>query len=89
MENPENDPIWMLAQRRVAFKRSLAFYFVINLFLIGVWYFTSGKEGGRFWPVWPILASGLGVVMQYIRVYHTNGDISVAKEYEKLKNENR
>ena len=89
MENLENNPTWQLAEKRVEFKRSLIFYFVINLFLIGVWYFSGGRKGDNFWPVWPILASGLGIVMQYIRAYHSSNESSVEKEYEKLKAQNK
>ncbi len=89
MEHLENDPLWRQAARIAAFKRNLASYFIVNLFLIGVWYFTNGKNGGHFWPIWPILGWGLGVVMQYIGVYHTNSFFSVDKEYRKLKSEEK
>lgn len=89
MENMQNDPLWKQAERRAAFKRNLASYIIINLFLIGVWYISSRNHNVHFWPIWPILGWGLGVVMQYLGVYHTNSVFSVDREYEKLKNENR
>jgi 2TM domain len=89
MENIENDPLWRLAERRAAFKRNLASYVIVNLFLIGVWYFTVGKAGGHFWPIWPILGWGLGVLLQYAGVYHNGSVFSVEKEYEKLRSQNK
>jgi 2TM domain len=89
MENLENDPLWRLAARRAGFKRNLVSYVIVNLFLIGVWYFTIGKTGGHFWPIWPILGWGLGVVMQYIGVYRSDSFFSVEEEYKKIKAGNK
>jgi hypothetical protein len=37
---------------------------VINVFLIGIW-FASGAD--YFWPVWPILGSGVAVAFKALR----------------------
>ncbi len=85
MENSNDQRLWLLAKRRVAFRRSLITYFLVNSFLCAVWYVTSGRHGGNFWPIWPILGWGFGLAIQYANAY-TKNDISAEKEYEKLKN---
>jgi hypothetical protein len=37
----------------------LAAYVAVNLLLIGIWAATGG---GYFWPIWPLLGWGVGVV---------------------------
>ena len=39
-------------RRRRDFVGMLVAYVVVNLFLVGVWVFTS--HDGDFWPIWPI-----------------------------------
>lgn len=88
MEHSEKDPMWRDAERRTAFKRNLATYVVFNLFFVGIWYFSGNGYGtGHFWPIWPMLGWGVGLVMHYLGAYHTNTPFSVEKEYEKLKKE--
>ena len=52
------------ARRRLVARRDfgshLAVYFVINVFLIGVWAFTSH---GYFWPGWVLAGWGLALVL--------------------------
>lgn len=49
-----------------AFQQNVVAYVVVNLFLVGVWYFT---DGGYFWPAWVMLGWGIGVVMHAWDVY--------------------
>jgi hypothetical protein len=83
-EEQKNDYLWRVAKARVAFRWSLLSYCAVNLFLIGIWYFTSGS-GSYFWPKWPLLGWGFGLLMQYVHAFHSNEMNSVEKEYEKLK----
>jgi len=87
-----NDPknqMWETAKARVAFRRSLLAYVVVNTMLVAIWYVTSGFHTGRnFWPIWPMLGWGIGLVFQYASAYHGNKYFSVEKEYEKMKQEN-
>jgi hypothetical protein len=46
-------------RRRRDFVGMLVAYVVVNLFLVGVWVFTS--HDGDFWPIWPILGWGVGL----------------------------
>ena len=77
--------LWKMAKKRAGFKWSFLMYVLVNLMLIGIWYFTSGEEN-YFWPIWPMLGWGLGVAIQYFEAYHGNQFFSVQNEYEKLKN---
>ena len=50
-------------RRRGAFETSvrihLTAFVVVNVMLIAIW---AAAGGGYFWPVWPILGAGIGVV---------------------------
>ena len=84
----KDDALWQLAKKRAAFKMSLVVYIFVNLFLMSVWYFASGT-GSYFWPVWPILGWGLGIVLQYFDAFYGNRIFSASQEYEKLKKQNQ
>ena len=81
------DPeLWLLARKRAGFKRHLATYIVINIFLWLLWFFTGRETDGSDipWPVWSTFGWGFGLAMHYISTYvKTNTE---EKEYEKLKN---
>ena len=36
--------LWKIARKRAAFKSQAISYVAVNLFLIGIWYFTLGKK---------------------------------------------
>lgn len=90
MENNRDEQLWLLAKKRAQFKRHLAVYVVVNVFLWGVWWFTAGQYGRRTgpvpWPAWAMLGWGLGLAFQYFEAYG-DGDLksSTQREYEKLK----
>lgn len=93
------DPIlWEIAQKRASFKSHVVSYLIVNVFLWGIWFFSSGHhhwdmvdldviDGGNFpWPIWPTLGWGIGLAFHFAGAYifpHAN---SVESEYEKLKN---
>ena len=87
MNNQQHDDtLWQIAKRRAAFKASLNSYIVVNILLVGIWYFSSGINS-YFWPIWPILGWGFGIGMQYVSAYNKSNYFSAEQEYEKLKNE--
>lgn len=90
MENEQkrDETLWQVASRRAAFKRSFISYLVVNAFLVGVWYFTSGPQS-YFWPIWPILGWSIGVVMQYVNAYYGTRMFSTEQEYERLKQQQK
>jgi sterol desaturase/sphingolipid hydroxylase (fatty acid hydroxylase superfamily) len=86
INEPKDEALWQIAKERVGFKRSVLSYVFVNLFLIGVWYFGSKENLDYFWPIWPILGWGLGLVFQYLKAYQGNRINDVENEYQKLKN---
>jgi hypothetical protein len=42
------------------FRTHVVTYVVVNSFLVGIWAATGA---GYFWPVWPILGWGIGLVL--------------------------
>jgi len=85
-ETQRDEQLWQTAKARVAFRWSFASYLIVNTFLIGIWYFTSGNMN-HFWPIWPILGWGIGIAFHYVRAYHGEQVSSVEAEYNKLKNQ--
>jgi hypothetical protein len=87
-KNDQKDPaLWSLAKRRVAFKSSLVYYFVINGFLWILWLFTSYKnyDGGIPWPAWSTVGWGIGMIIEYFSVYKFPRENATEKEYRRLK----
>lgn len=77
--------LMQIARRRVVlwtvFKAKCALYVIVNIFLIGIWFFTSGGAGNfrlthistffsgglpHFWPGWVIAGWGLALVIMGI-----------------------
>lgn len=87
-EQQKDQMLWQIAKRRAGFKASLLVYVLVNALLVVIWYLTTGI-GSYFWPVWPILGWGIGMVAQYISAYHSTQIFSAEKEYEKLKQSNK
>ncbi len=80
--------LWELAKKRAGFKKSLAIYIIVNLFLWALWYFTSDydrRDNFIPWPIWPMLGWGLGIAIQYVGAYVSPKSISAENEYQKLK----
>ena len=78
-------------KKRAGFQRSLVSYFVVNVFLWLIWWFTTGRRGFNRempWPVWSMLGWGIGLFFQYLNAYGGGKQDLVEKEYEKLKNKN-
>lgn len=81
------DPeLWEQAQKRVAFKRHLATYIIVNLFLWILWFLTDRDYDRSYfpWPIWPTVGWGIGLAFNYIGVYVMPKSDSVEREYEKL-----
>ena len=91
MENMDEE-LWRIAKKRVAFKKQLVSYIIVNGFLWAIWYFTRGHsdlddmDGRSFpWPIWSTLGWGIGLAFSYFNAFHYNRSEDVAKEYQKLK----
>src|SRR5690349_17833287 len=89
---PGKDPqIWRLAHRRVAFKRHLASYVIVNAFLWILWYFTGARNYGSTlpWPAWSTLGWGIGLAFHFAGAYMSTGSDSVENEYNKIANQSK
>lgn len=83
-DQQRDEQLWQTAKARVAFKWSLSVYFIVNAFLVALWFVTD--EGHNyFWPIWPMMGWGMGIAFQYFHAYHGGKYNSVQSEYDKLK----
>ena len=81
------DPyLWRKAQMRASFKVHALSYVLVNLLLIGVWYFTGPDRGHDvyFWPIWPLLGWGIGLASHGFAAYSSGVENAVEREYRKL-----
>ena len=88
MNNDKEEFLWQVAKKRAGFKRSFLTYLIINVVLIGQWYFSGGSRD-YFWPGWVLLGWGIGIAFQYARAYHGNHLFTTEYEFEKLKQEKK
>lgn len=59
------------------FKGHVVAYVIVNVFLVGVWYFTGA---GYFWPIWVMGGWGIGLAFNAWDVYgRGSGTISEAE----------
>lgn len=63
----------------------LLVYVLVNTFLVVIWWMTSGTDS-FFWPVFPIVGWGIGVVMNIYDVYFADdfGEDDIRREMEHL-----
>jgi 2TM domain len=88
-QTPQDKQLWEIAKKRASFKRHLTSYVLVNLFLIGVWYFTEEQGNYHyFWPKWVLLGWGIGLVLNYFEAYQATNFFSAEKEYQNLKGKN-
>lgn len=71
------------------FRLHLLVYLLVNSALVIIWAFASaGREGNQafFWPIFPMLGWGFGIVMQGYKVYRGGAitESQIAREMEKL-----
>ncbi len=85
-EQQKDEELWQMAKARVGFRWSFISYFIVNAFLVVIWFFSSGPAS-YFWPIWSMMGWGVGIAFQYFHAYHGNKMISATQEYEKLKRE--
>jgi hypothetical protein len=87
MAEQPTDPRRALAIRRIEEKRGINthvfVYAVVNGMLVLIWYFTGAHF---FWPIFPIAAWGMGLIIHAYTVYRGNlyTESDVQKEMAKL-----
>ncbi|MBE2228962.1 MAG: 2TM domain-containing protein [Ignavibacteria bacterium] len=85
-----DERLWKLAKKRAEFKKHLLTYFIVNIFLWGIWLFNSIRHNDFDfpWPAFVTLGWGIGVAISYIAAYSGNPESLREKEYNKLINKN-
>jgi uncharacterized ion transporter superfamily protein YfcC len=70
-------------KKRRDFRAHILVYILVNAFLVVIWAVTSG---GFFWPIFPIVGWGIGVVMNGWDVYFGDdfSEEDIEKEIEHL-----
>ena len=70
-------------KKRRDFAGHLLIYTMVNTFVVIIWAVTSN---GFFWPIFPIVGWGIGVVMNAWDVWHGDefSDEEIAREIERL-----
>ncbi|GHB80616.1 2TM domain-containing protein [Persicitalea jodogahamensis] len=88
MTNQRDEYLWKKAQSRVAFKRHVITYILVNSgFWILFFVMRSQPWGERIhpWPIWPMLGWGIGLASHYFGAYGDgNQHKKVEDEYKKL-----
>jgi 2TM domain len=71
-------------KRRRDFYGHLLVYFLVNTFLVLIWALTD--VNGFFWPVFPIVGWGIGVVMNAWDVFRNDefGEEQIRREVERV-----
>lgn len=71
-------------KKRRDFRGHLLIYTLVNAFLVVIWAVTS--PGGFFWPIFPIVGWGIGVIMNAWDVYFAEdfSEEDIDKEIEHL-----
>ena len=73
------------AIRRIRAKRDfrlhITAYVVVNSFLVLIWWLTGA---GYFWPMWPMLGWGIGLVLHAVTVYMGTSEITEAQIEEEM-----
>ena len=84
---PDEAELRGLALKRLKAKRDFAghliAYLTVNAMLVGIWYVTGA---GFFWPVFPLMGWGIGVVFSAWDVFSSPpGPDRVAAEMDRLR----
>jgi len=56
---------------REDFRTHLLVYALVNALLVVIWY-MNGADTTSFWPIYPLLGWGIGLVAHWYTVYGTN-----------------
>jgi len=89
--HPADQELWRIARRRVAFKRHLWTYIILNAALWTLWWFTDHRNADPNytaipWPIFLSLAWAVGLLMHFLRAYvFYSRRASIQKEYDKLR----
>ena len=73
-------------KKRRDFFAHLLVYFLVNTFIVVIWAVTSGD--GFFWPIFPMVGWGIGVVMNAWDVWRGDefSEEHIAREIQRMSN---
>mgnify|MGYP001820084329 CR=1 FL=1 len=80
-ETRERERAREVARTRYGLRWHLPVYVLVNAGLVLVWWISGG---GFFWPAFPILGWGIGVVLHYLSAYRSGGNAWVDRETERV-----
>jgi hypothetical protein len=89
MTSFDQDPLRERALKRLKKRRDfgahLLVYVLVNGFIVVIWAVTS--HGGFFWPIFPMVGWGIGVVMNAWDVYRGDefSEADINREIERLR----
>lgn len=71
-------------KKRRDFHGHVLVFLLVNAFLVVIWAVTS--PGGFFWPIFPLVGWGIGVVMNAWDVYFAQeiGEEDITREIERI-----
>jgi hypothetical protein len=75
-----------IAESRYGFLWHLPIYLIVNIGLVGIWYFT---DRSFFWPIFPIFFWGIGLFSHYMTAYRAPGSDWVERETQKILDEGK
>lgn len=83
-ESPLRHEAIVVLEKRRDFHRHVTVYFLVNAALVTIWMVTNA--GGFFWPVFPIVFWGIGVVMNGWDAYSEDvmSERRIEREMERL-----
>lgn len=90
-----DEEIVKIAKARVAFKMHALVYVIVNVLFVAIWWLTSSTKtpgfvdgDDYFWPVWPMLGWGIGLVFHGVGAYGASRSWE-DREIERLREQNR
>ena len=75
-----------IAAARYGFRWHLPIYILVNAFLVILW-LLSGE--GFFWPIFPLVFWGIGLLAHYWGAYHSFGRSWIDRETERILREEK
>ena len=76
------------AKEKVGFYTHLAVFVAVNLFLIALWWATTGPQSFP-WFIFPLFGWGIGLAAHYVGAFHGTAytERMTEREYRRLKGE--
>lgn len=92
MNSVNDEKIYGKAKKRVAFRRHLLVYILVNAGIIVIWYLVEYLNRDpdpipqkiNYWFLYPLAGWGIGLAFHYWNTFHDD-DASVDREFNKIK----